>query len=106
MLPPLLADVNVAIQVVAFLRDSGLDVASVYERGLAHLDDAAILELARQEKRFVLTHDADFGLLDGASGDNAVSGNTTSNAVEQVPASHYAKTTGQLPTRTVAELPQ
>ena len=36
---------------------------SVYERGLAHLDGEAILELARVEERFVLTHDSDFGKL-------------------------------------------
>lgn len=62
-LPSLLADVNVAVQVVAWLRARGVDVASVYERGLARLDDEAILELARREGRFVLTHDSDFGKL-------------------------------------------
>jgi predicted nuclease of predicted toxin-antitoxin system len=59
--PPLLADVNIAKQVIEFLRSEGIDVASVYERGLAHLDDEAILKLATEEQRFVLTHDSDFG---------------------------------------------
>lgn len=62
-LPPLLADVNIAVQVVAWLRGRGVDVASVYERGLAHFDDDAILELGLVEERFVLTHDSDFGKL-------------------------------------------
>jgi len=62
-LPPFLADVNVAAQVVAFLRAHGVDVASIYERGLAHLPDEAILDLAGAEQRFVLTHDSDFGRL-------------------------------------------
>jgi predicted nuclease of predicted toxin-antitoxin system len=62
-LPPLLADVNIAVQVVAFLRAQGVDVASVYERGLAHLDDEGILDIGKTEGRFVLTHDSDFGKL-------------------------------------------
>lgn len=67
-LPPLLADVNVAVPVVAWLRAHRIDVASVSERGLAHLDDTTILDLGRAERRFVLTHDSDFGrlaILDG-----------------------------------------
>jgi predicted nuclease of predicted toxin-antitoxin system len=62
-LPPLLADVNIAVPVVAWLRANGIDVASVHERGLQGLDDEAILDLARTERRFVLTHDSDFGRL-------------------------------------------
>jgi hypothetical protein len=42
-LPPLLADLNIAVPVVAFLRGGGADVASLYEGGLAHLDAEAIL---------------------------------------------------------------
>jgi predicted nuclease of predicted toxin-antitoxin system len=67
-LPPLLADVNVAAQVVAFLRVHGVDVVSLYERGLAHLDDESILDLGKTERRFVLTHDSDFGRLAIAEG--------------------------------------
>ncbi len=67
-LPPLLADVNVAVPVVTFLREQGVDVASLYERGLAHLDDEAILDLGSAERRFVLTHDSDFGKLAIAEG--------------------------------------
>ena len=67
MLPPLLADVNVAVSVVQFLRDNGIDVSSLYERDLASLDDEEVLALGTREKRFVLTHDADFGRLAIAS---------------------------------------
>lgn len=63
MLPPLLADANIAVQVVKFLRDAGVDVTSLYERRELHLDDEAILALATAERRFVLTHDSDFGTL-------------------------------------------
>ena len=67
-LPPLLADVNIGLPVIAFLRAEGVDVASVYERGLAWLHDASILRMATDELRFVLTHDADFGALVLAAG--------------------------------------
>ncbi len=60
-LPKLLADVIIAVEVVAWLRDRGVDVSSIVERDLAHLDDEEILALALTEERFVLTHDSDFG---------------------------------------------
>jgi uncharacterized protein (DUF433 family)/predicted nuclease of predicted toxin-antitoxin system len=68
-LPALLADMNVAVEVVASLRAVGVDVASVYERALGAATDDEILALAASERRFVLTHDADFGrlaILEGA----------------------------------------
>ena len=68
MLPPLLADVNIATPVVEYLRSEGIDVGSVYERGLAHLDDEAILVIATNERRFVLTHDSDFADMAVAQG--------------------------------------
>jgi predicted nuclease of predicted toxin-antitoxin system len=67
-LPKLLADVNVAVEVVAWLRHCGVDVSSILERSLAHLDDEEILALARSEERFVLTHDSDFGRMIFAEG--------------------------------------
>jgi len=68
LLPPLLADANVALSVVRFLRDQGTDVRSLTEEGQGRLDDDMILELARADKRFVLTHDRDFGRLAMAGG--------------------------------------
>ena len=68
MLPPLLADVNVAVEVVAFLRAGGVDVVTVVERGWARRTDDELLAEARKMRRFVLTHDADFGRLAVAEG--------------------------------------
>lgn len=62
-LPKLLADANVAVEVVAYLRSRGVDVASIYERDLALLTDEDVLAVATSEERFVLTHDSDFGRL-------------------------------------------
>ena len=49
------------MEVVAFLRGQGVDVASIYERDLALLTDEDVLAVATAEDRFVLTHDSDFG---------------------------------------------
>jgi len=68
LLPSLLSDANVALKIVRFLRGEGVDVRSLSEEGLGGLDDEAILELARAERRFVLTHDRDFGRLAVADG--------------------------------------
>lgn len=69
MLPPLVADINVAVEVVAFLRRSGVDVLSAYEAGWALWPDARILREATARGRFVLSHDADFGRLAVAEGE-------------------------------------
>ena len=50
-LPKLLADANVAVEVVAFLRGRGVDVASIYERDLALLTDEDVLAVATAERR-------------------------------------------------------
>jgi len=68
VLPPLLADANVAVEVVAFLRSQGADVVSIVERGWSHLADDEILARSLALRRFVLTHDADFGRLAVAEG--------------------------------------
>jgi predicted nuclease of predicted toxin-antitoxin system len=68
VLPPLLADVNIALEVVAFLRDEGVDVLSVVEEGWAGWLDDGILAASVPLRRFVLTHDADFGRLAIAEG--------------------------------------
>lgn len=63
MLPPLLVDVNVAVEVVAFLRAEGVDVVSASEEGWSGwLDDDLLAESVRTD-RLILTHDADFGRL-------------------------------------------
>ena len=68
MLPPLLADVNVAKEVVEFLRASGVDVVSVVESGWASRTDDELLSKSVGMKRTVLTHDLDFGRLAIAAG--------------------------------------
>ena len=63
MLPPLVADVNIASQVVQFLRIQGVDVVSACEEGWGSYEDEDILAAAHAMRRFVLTHDSDFGTL-------------------------------------------
>ena len=58
---PLLADENVHPDVIVFLREAGLDVASVSEQGQLGLPDAQVLRQATETGRVVLTHDSDFG---------------------------------------------
>jgi predicted nuclease of predicted toxin-antitoxin system len=60
---PLLADENIHPEVVAHLRGQGKDVQTAMELGLGGQSDEAILRLAFQSGRVVLTHDADFGTL-------------------------------------------
>lgn len=60
---PLLADENIAPDVIEGLRARGCDVAGVVERGLAGRGDGELLSLALAEGRLVLTHDGDFGTL-------------------------------------------
>ena len=63
MLPPLVADANIAVAIVRFLRLQGVDVVSVREEGRQHHEDEDILANAHAMRRFVLTHDSDFGRL-------------------------------------------
>ena len=63
MLPPLVADMDIAVPVVHFLRRQGVDVLSAREEGWGDLTDSQILARAHAMTRFVLTHDADFGTL-------------------------------------------
>jgi len=63
MLPPLVADMDIAAPVVHFLRVQGVDVLSAREEGWGDLTDSQILARAHAMARFVLTHDADFGTL-------------------------------------------
>lgn len=49
--------------VIHWLRGMGADIVSVVERGEAHFNDREILAAGAAERRFVLTHDSDFGTL-------------------------------------------
>ena len=63
MLPPLVADMDIAAPVVQFLRRQCIDIVSAREEGWGALTDSQILAQAYAMGRFVLTHDADFGTL-------------------------------------------
>lgn len=63
MLPSLVADMNIAVPVVDFLRKQGVDVLSAYEEGWGDFTDSELLAQAHAMSRFVLTHDSDFGTL-------------------------------------------
>lgn len=63
MLPPLVADVNIAPTVIEFLREHAVDVVSAREEGWSRYEDREILREANEMSRFVLTHDADFSEL-------------------------------------------
>lgn len=59
----LLTDENISPKVVAFLRNAGNDVLDVKEEQWHGRPDEELLQVAYDENRFVLTHDADFGAL-------------------------------------------
>ena len=63
MLPPLVADMDIAVTVIRFLRDEGVDVVSAREENWYNYEDRDILREAHEMNRFVLTHDSDYGEL-------------------------------------------
>lgn len=63
MLPPVVADINIAVPVILFLRDQGVDVVSSREQNWHNNEDRDILRNAHEMNRFVLTHDSDYGEL-------------------------------------------
>ena len=63
MLPPLAADMNIAVPVIQFLRAQGVDVVSAREEGWHHSEDKDVLAEAHAMNRFVLTHNSDFRTL-------------------------------------------
>ena len=63
-----LADENINPEVVAFLRQRGMDVVAAAELGLAGAADTEILRVAFETARVVLTHDSDCGTLAVAAG--------------------------------------
>ena len=63
MLPSLVADMDIAVPVVSYLRHEEVDVVYAREETWGNLSDAEILSRAHADCRFVLTHDSDFGEL-------------------------------------------
>ena len=60
---PLLTDENIHSDVVTYLRKKGFDVLDIKEEALQGKKDSEILAIAYEQKRVVITHDSDFGLL-------------------------------------------
>jgi len=58
-----LTDENVSPLIVSFLRQKEIDVADVKEKGWQGTEDKYLMKIAYTEKRFIMTHDADFGTL-------------------------------------------
>ncbi|MBP9174096.1 MAG: DUF5615 family PIN-like protein [Rhizobiales bacterium] len=68
-----LLDQGLPRSAAGLLREIGWDVQHVSERGMSKAEDVAILDLARQEDRVVVTLDADFHAWLAVSGVNAPS---------------------------------
>ena len=58
-----LTDENISPKVVKSLRNLGYDVLDIKEQQWCGKNDEAILNIAFQDQRFIITHDADFGTL-------------------------------------------
>ncbi|MBI2515184.1 DUF5615 family PIN-like protein [Candidatus Wolfebacteria bacterium] len=56
-----LLDANLSPETANFLRSLGFDVKSLIEERLGDLHDWAVAEMAKKEKRILLTLDLDFG---------------------------------------------
>jgi predicted nuclease of predicted toxin-antitoxin system len=54
---------NIAVPALLYLRNQGIDIISSHEQGWGEFDDTQILSEAHVRRRFVLTHDSDFGTL-------------------------------------------
>ena len=59
----ILTDENISPKVVYYLRNKGFDVLDTKEQKWFGKDDAFLLAQSLSTKRFVLTHDSDFGTL-------------------------------------------
>ena len=55
-----LLDANISHETANFLRQFNFDVKSLIEANLSHLTDAEVVELAKKEKRIIITFDLDF----------------------------------------------
>ena len=56
-----LADMNMPMSTVQYLRRNGHDAIHLREQGLERASDTIVLQKAREEGRIVLTFDLDFG---------------------------------------------
>jgi predicted nuclease of predicted toxin-antitoxin system len=63
-----LADEIISPKVVSYLREKGVDVVDVKEKGWLGTEDKFLMGVAYSEKRFILTHDPGFGTLAIAEG--------------------------------------
>ena len=66
-------DMGISPKTAVFLRSLGYDAIHLHERESDRSTDPAVLQMARNEERILLTHDLDFGELIAASGGNAPS---------------------------------
>lgn len=57
----LLLDANLSPETSAFLRSLGIDASDLVSRKLPDLTDLEIVELAKRERRVIVTFDLDFG---------------------------------------------
>lgn len=84
-----LADMNISVLTVAWLRSEGYEVTHVREHGLQQAADDFILHKARSEGSILLTMDLDFGYLMAVSREQLPSvillrlGNETSEVVNR-----------------------
>ena len=62
-----LADMNMSMSTVQYLRNSGHDAIHLREQGLERAPDTVVLQKAREEGRIILTFDLDFGDLMASS---------------------------------------
>jgi predicted nuclease of predicted toxin-antitoxin system len=63
-----LLDMGISPAAAALLRSQGADAVHLDERGLSRLVDSATLDLARAERRILVTHDLEFGEFVAAAG--------------------------------------
>lgn len=56
-----LLDANLSPTTANHLRDSGFDIKSITEERLGHLLDEDVVEMAKKERRIIITFDLDFG---------------------------------------------
>ncbi len=66
----ILTDENISPRVVSFLRQQGINVIDTKEEKWHGKNDEYLLEKAFADKRFILTHDSDFGTLAVKEGKN------------------------------------
>ena len=64
-----LADMNISLSTVLYLRAEGYDAIHLREEGLERSSDVVVLQKAKEESRIILTFDLDFGNLMAASRD-------------------------------------